>query len=109
MELFSPMALEEASRNNISAMISQKPLNDLSGDKISYLMANKIKHVAISRRIIARKTTFLQELQKQGIRVYVYHVNFDPGKDEQYVLENEIGLVYGMYADKWAFDAQETQ
>lgn len=109
MELFSPMALEEASRNNISAMISQKPLNDLSGDKISYLMANKIKHVAISRRIIARKTKFLQELQKQGIRVYVYHVNFDPGKDEKYVLENEIGLVYGMYADKWAFDAQETQ
>jgi len=109
MELFSPMALEEASRNNISAMISQKPLTELSGDKISYLIANKIKHVAISRRIIARKTRFLQELQKQGIRVYVYHVNFDPGKDEKYVLENEIGLVYGMYADKWAFGEQEAQ
>jgi hypothetical protein len=35
------------------------------------------------------------------IKVYVYNVNFDPGKDEQYVLDNEIGYVYGMYADKW--------
>jgi hypothetical protein len=26
------------------------------------------------------------------------------GKDEKYVQENEIGLVYGMYADKWVFD-----
>jgi cytochrome oxidase Cu insertion factor (SCO1/SenC/PrrC family) len=57
---------------------------------------------------VARNAELLKKLQKQGIKVYVYHVNFDPGKDEKYVQENEIGLVYGMYADKWAFDPGDT-
>ena len=109
MELFSPMAIEEASKNNIVAMISQEPLNKIAGDKVAYLTANNIKHVAISRRIIASKIGLLKELQQKGIKVYVYNVNFDPGKDEQYVLNNEIGLVYGMYADKWVFDKDENQ
>jgi len=109
MELFSPMAIEEAAKNNIVAMISQEPLNKIAGDKVAYLAANNIKYVAISRRIIANKAGLLKELQKQGIKVYVYNVNFDPGKDEKYVLDNEIGLVYGMYADKWVFDENENQ
>jgi hypothetical protein len=108
MELFSPMAIEEAVTANITAMISQKPFNQIAGDKLAYLSANDIKHVAISRRTVARNAELLKKLQKQGIKVYVYHVNFDPGKDEKYVQENEIGLVYGMYADKWAFDPGDT-
>ena len=44
------------------------------------------------------------QLKKHGIKVYVYNVNFDPGKDEKYVYNYELGLVYGMYADKWVFD-----
>ncbi|MDO1499283.1 hypothetical protein Q2T40_03290 [Winogradskyella maritima] len=44
------------------------------------------------------------KLREAGIKVYVYNVNFDPGKDEQYVQDNELGLVYGMYADKWISD-----
>ena len=109
MELFSLMSIEEASRHGISVMISQKPLTKLVGDKLAYLNINKIKYVAVSRRIIAGKTKLMLQLKEQGIKVYVYHVNFDPGKDEKYVLENEIGLVYGMYADKWVFDQQNSQ
>ncbi|MBT8185197.1 MAG: hypothetical protein KJN76_10170, partial [Eudoraea sp.] len=109
MELFSPMALEEAAKKNIAAMISQEPFNNIAGDKVAYLTANNIKYVAISRRIIDRNTALLKKLQRQGIKVYVYNVNFDPGKDEKYVLNNEIGLVYGMYADKWVFDQEESQ
>ncbi|MCW5514657.1 hypothetical protein [Muriicola sp. Z0-33] len=109
MELFSLMAVEEAAKNNIVAMISQNPLNKIAGDKVAYLTANNVKHVAISRRIIAAKTGLLKQLRQQGIKVYVYNVNFDPGKDEKYVLDNEIGLVYGMYADSWVFDREEQQ
>lgn len=109
MELFSLMAIEEAAKNNIRAMISQQPLNKIAGDKVAYLTANNIEHVAISRRIIAGKASLLKALRKQGIKVYVYNVNFDPGKDEEYVLDNEIGLVYGMYADKWVFDRDKNQ
>ncbi len=106
MELFSLMAVEEASKKGIPAMISQEPLAKIKGDKLAYLAINNIKYVALSRRIIARETQLLLQLREQGIKVYVYNVNFDPGKDEKYVQENEIGLVYGMYADKWVFDQQ---
>lgn len=104
MELFSVMAVEEASKNGITAMVSQEPLMSMVGDKLNYLSINNVKYVALSRRIIANKTKLMLQLMEQGIKVYVYNVNFDPGKDEKYVQENEIGLVYGMYADKWVFD-----
>ncbi|MFS4491900.1 hypothetical protein [Maribacter sp. 2308TA10-17] len=107
MELFSQMAIEEASRNGIQPMISQTPLMKLKGDKINYLEVNNVKYVALSRRIIANETKLMLKLKEAGIKVYVYNVNFDPGKDEMYVQENEIGLVYGMYADKWVFDVVE--
>jgi len=104
MELFSVMAVEEASNNGISAMISQEALMSISGDKFNFLEINNIKYVAVSRRIIANQTKLLLKLKEHGLKVYVYNVNFDAGKDEKYVQENEIGLVYGMYADKWVFD-----
>ncbi len=104
MELFSLMAVEEASKAGIKAMISQDPLGKIKGDKLAYLTANNVQYVALSRRVITNQTALLLDLRKKGIRVYVYNVNFDPGKDEKYVQENEIGLVYGMYADKWVFD-----
>lgn len=104
MELFSMMSMDEASRKSINIMISQEPLLSLKGDKINYLKVNNIKYAAVSRRIIKGQTKLMLQLKEHGIRVYVYNVNFDPGKDELYVQENEIGLVYGMYADKWVFD-----
>ena len=98
------MSVEEASKNGIHSMISQKPFNAIVGDKLAYLKINNVKHVAISRRVIENEAKLMLQLQENGIRVYVYHVNFDPGKDEKYVHENELGLVYGMYADRWVFD-----
>ncbi|CAM4317237.1 hypothetical protein ZORO111903_13095 [Zobellia roscoffensis] len=105
MELFSPMAVEDASQHGIHAMISQEPLLKIKGDKLQWLTINNVKHVALSRRILSAQKKLMLQLRDNGIKVYVYNVNFDPGKDETYVQENEIGLVYGMYADKWVFDA----
>ena len=107
MELFSVMAVEDALNHGINAMISQEPLLNMVGDKLNYLTVNNIKYVALSRRIIASQTKLMEQLRDQGIKVYVYNVNFDPGKDEKYVLDNEIGLVYGMYADKWVFGDEQ--
>lgn len=104
MELFSAMASEEAASNGLHVMISQKPFMKLKGNKLDFLAINNITHVALSRRTISRQKKLLKQLRDHGIKVYVYHVNFDEGKDEKYVYDNEIGLVYGMYADKWAFD-----
>ena len=104
MELFSFLAIEEGSQNGINTIISQEALMAIKGDKLNFLKINNIQYVAVSRRIIANQTKLLLKLRDGGIKVYVYNVNFDAGKDEQYVQENEIGLVYGMYADKWIFD-----
>ena len=104
MELFSPLAIEKASEQGITAMISQEPLLNLTIDKLNFLKVNNVKYVALSRRIIESQKKLMLSLRDAGIKVYVYNVNFDPGKDEKYVLDNEIGLVYGMYADSWVFD-----
>jgi len=104
MELFSVMAVEKASQQGINVMISHKPFFGIKGDKLNFLKVNNVKYVAISRRAIAKNKELMLQLKKEGIKVYVYHVNFDEGKDEKYVQENEIGIVYGMYADKWVFD-----
>lgn len=104
MELFSPFAIEEALQNGIEPMISQEPLLRLKGDKINYLKVNNIKYAAVSRRIIFSEKELMLALRDNGIKVYVYNVNFDEGRDEAYVHENELGLVFGMYADSWFND-----
>ena len=104
MELFSALSMDEAARAGVNVMISQDPLLKLKGDKINYLKVNNITYAAVSRRILKSQHDLMLKLRDNGIKVYVYNVNFDPGKDEAYVQENEIGLVYGMYADKWVFD-----
>ncbi len=101
MELFSVMAVEKASEHGIHTMISQEPLMAIKGDKVNFLKVNNVSHVAVSRRIIASQKKLMLQLRDAGIKVYVFNVNFDTGKDEQYVYDNELGLVYGMYADKW--------
>ncbi|WP_156894593.1 hypothetical protein [Maribacter sp. 1_2014MBL_MicDiv] len=104
MELFSVMAVEKASENGIHTMISQEPLLAIKGDKINFLKVNDVKYAAVSRRIISSQKKLMLALRDAGIKVFVFNVNFDSGKDEQYVYDNELGLVYGMYADKWITD-----
>ncbi|WP_396634528.1 interleukin-like EMT inducer domain-containing protein [Maribacter sp. R86514] len=101
MELFSVMAVEKASEQGIHTMISQEPLLAIKGDKVNFLKVNNVKYAAVSRRIISSQKKLMLQLRDAGIKVYVFNVNFDIGKDEQYVYDNELGLVYGMYADKW--------
>ncbi|MGI9552859.1 MAG: sulfatase-like hydrolase/transferase [Aurantibacter sp.] len=101
MELFGLKAVEEALQNGVQPLISEKVMGEIKGDVVSYLMENKIEYVGLSRRSISNKSDFLKKCRENDIKVYVYHVNFDKGKDEKYVFDNEIGLVYGMYADKW--------
>lgn len=104
MELFSIMAVEKATEHGIHAMVSQEPLLAIKGDKVNFLKVNNVNYVAVSRRIIASQKKLMLQLRDAGIKVYVYNLNFDPGKDEQYVQDNELGLIYGMYADKWISD-----
>ena len=101
LELFTLSAVHEALKNNITPIVSEAALKEIKGDKLDYLKRNNIKYVAISRKSISRLKPLLLDLKKNNIKVYVYHIS--KYKDEFYVLENEIGIVYGMYADSWDF------
>ncbi|MGB5554800.1 MAG: sulfatase-like hydrolase/transferase [Flavobacteriaceae bacterium] len=104
MELFTLEAVQEAANSGISTLISALPLSKIQGDKLSYLKEHNVAGVAVPRANIPAQKTLYETLAKNDIKVYVYQVNVEPGKDEKYVLENEIGIVYGMYADDWIFD-----
>ena len=101
MELFSLPAVEEALQNGVTPFITDIPISQIQGDIIAYLKKHKIGYVTMSRRNVVRKADLLKRYKENNIKVYVYHVSFDAGKDEHHVLNNEIGLVYGMYADQW--------
>jgi glycerophosphoryl diester phosphodiesterase len=105
MELFSIKALKEGLNSGIkSAIPSQNVLFSLSNDKILALKKLGVTDIAISRRIISSHIELLERIKASGINTYVYHVNFDKGKDENYVVNYEMDYIYGIYADDWDFE-----
>lgn len=104
MELNTMEAVREGIAAGIrSAMPSQVLIERIKGDKVRVLKRLGIKHVAVSRRMIPANIPFFQSLQAHDIKVYVFNVNFDLGKDESYVVTNEMDYIYGLYADKWNY------
>lgn len=104
MELFSIEAVEEALSLGIkSVMPSEKVVNSLGKDQVSALKSLGIEHVAVSRRFIAPNIQLIERMQNNDIKVYVYNVNADKGKDENYVVNYEMDYIYGLYADDWDF------
>lgn len=104
MELFTWDAVRNGLKAKIkAAMPTGSILKEIEGDKIVYLKNLGIKNIAISRRSINDQSTFLLDIAKAGIKTYAFHVNFDKGMDEEYVVCKERNFFYGMYADKWDF------
>lgn len=101
MELFSLQAVEKALEIGVTPMVSFEVIGQIKGDVISYLINNKIENIAMTRRAIGTQKNLLKKFRENNIKVFVYQVNFEPGRDEEYVYTNELGVVYGMYADKW--------
>jgi Sulfatase len=105
MELFSIKSIIEAKSVGIkSPMMTGDLLNELTGDRIDALKKLGVTEVALSRASIAKNFRLLERLKKNGVKVYVFHVNFEPGKDEKYVVDFEMDYVYGLYADDWTFN-----
>ena len=104
MELFSLDAVKEGLKAGIrSVMPSQNVIEDLWGNKVKKLKQLGISNIAISRNFIESNVDLLIELKENNIKAYVYHVGFDIGKDEEYVVKYEMDYIYGLYADKWNF------
>jgi lipoteichoic acid synthase len=104
MELFTLKALREGLKTNLkSAMPTWSLLSKLKGNKVQTLSNLNVKEVAASRRIIGKDFQTVIDLKQKGIKLFVFHVNFDKGKDEKHVVCNEMDFVYGLYADSWDF------
>ncbi|HHS96095.1 MAG TPA: hypothetical protein ENJ45_05845, partial [Phaeodactylibacter sp.] len=99
MELFSVEAVEEAIREGIKVIPSEKVLSEIKGDKIEWLQKRGIGQVALSRLKFREQLPFIKDLKAAGIKVYLYHVNAEKGKDESYVLLHEMDYAWGMYVD----------
>ncbi len=84
-------------------MASENVLRTIRGKEVETLKKWGVKYVGVSRRIIANELSMLIKLKEAGIKTYVFNVNFDKGRDETFVVENEMDYIYGMYADEWNF------
>lgn len=109
MELFTLKAVKEGLKAGIkAAMPSQNVIKDLRGDKVIALKKLGVTDVAVSRSDIPEDYEFFKDLKEQGIKAWVFHINFEKGKDEKYVLNYEMDYIYGIYADKWEFQRDTT-
>jgi len=105
MELFSLHAVKQGISANIkSAMPSWSVITQLKGDKLKTLLNLGVTDIAASRNIIKANKQLLIDLKRHNINIYAFHVNFEKGKDENYVFCNEVNYIYGIYADIWNFD-----
>ena len=103
LKLISFHTIKAAKTLNIEFVLSENLLNDLGDNKIEELQKLNVKYILISRKSIKEKEALLLKIKDAGIKTYASHVNFEKGKDELYVFNNEMKFIYGFYADVWDF------
>jgi hypothetical protein len=108
MELFSWDAVKLGVEANIkSSMPTESLIELLKGNEINKLKNLGVSGVTFSRKSIASNMELLLEMKKNNIHVYVYNVNSDIDRGEEYVVKYEMDFVYGIYADKWNFESEK--
>jgi len=107
MEIFSLEALNDLKQINIKSIANWDILlENFPGDEksiIKGILDNDIKYIAVSRFRVKDNRRLFYNITKMGVKIYVYHVNYEDGKDEKYVICNEFGYIFGMYADNFDF------
>ncbi len=103
MKVHSTPALKTAKSLDLEFVMHENVLNALKTNPLQKLLDYKTKHILISRKSIAAKKELLLKLKEAGIKTYASHVNFEKGKDELFMYNNEKGFIYGFCADVWDF------
>lgn len=105
MELFDVKAVNQGLNLDIlSPMPSQSVLEGLSVKELEKLGRMGVKDVVFSRTLISKNPELVDLIKVNGLRAFVYHVNFEPFADEMHVVKHELDNVYGLYADDWSFE-----
>lgn len=104
MELFTFEAFQEAKTLGLKGvLLTHNLVRKLKGDKVKKLKELGVENIAVNRNDISKNIDLYNRIKKAGIKTFVYNINFEKGKDEIYVFKYEMGLIYGMYADRWTF------
>ena len=102
MELFTLEAVQEAVDAGIkSAMPNWAVVSGIKGDKVQTLVDMGVTEIAASRRDIKYNIQLIKSFKRNGIKIYVFHVNYEEGKDEDYVVRYDMDYIYGLYADEF--------
>ncbi len=104
LKLISPHTIKAAKSLNVEFVYNENLLDKLGENKIEELKKLGVKYILISRKSIKDKESLLLQIKEAGIKTYASHVNFERGKDELYVFNNEMDFIYGFYADVWDFE-----
>ncbi len=104
MELFTTEAIIEAQKLDIKTLVGQNVLWGLRGKELETLQGWDVEYIAMSRTKILDHLPLLKTLKDAGIKTYVYSINHNSIWNEDYVVENEMDYIYGMYADEWDFN-----
>ncbi len=104
MELFDIKAIKEAINNNIKPMASQNVIENFNLSDIEYFKKIGVDYIGVSRNFIKENIELLTHFKKSNIKIYAFHLNFDPGFNEDHVLKYEMDYIYGIYADEWSFN-----
>ena len=104
MELFTLDALNQASTiDQIVSMASQNIIQQLGSDALDYLQNKDIRKVAMSWNYFRNNKVFCKDLARNNIHIYLYGLNKKDLKNEAYVLQNDLPIAYGIYAEEWKF------
>ncbi|KQC32383.1 hypothetical protein AAU57_02835 [Nonlabens sp. YIK11] len=107
MEVFNVEDAELASVYRVEPILSESIIASMNLNLVPFMKDRDFKYITFSRNSISKFKGVLKMAKENGIKSYVYHVNFQGGKDEKYVVEYELGQVYGLYADEWDFKTPE--
>ncbi len=105
MELFTWKAVKEGLDVGIkSVMPTFELVEQIKGNKIDFLLKNKITRLTASRDILKTHKNFLINLKNVGIHTFAF-INKNKNIDEIYFVCNEGLYFYGLYADNWDFNS----
>lgn len=104
LKLISLHTIKTAKSLNVEFVLNDNLLDKIGENKIIELQKLEVKYILISRNSIKDKESLLLQIKEAGIKTYASHVNFERGKDELYVFNNEMDFIYGFYADVWDFE-----
>jgi hypothetical protein len=83
----------EAVKEGLSAMPNEFVVYAIKGDTVRVLKELGVKNITVSRRMIETHKKLFTELNKNNIKTYAFHVNFDIGRDEAYAVYHDLEYV----------------